>query len=153
MRQCQKCGQWKDEEDFAWRWKEKEIRQNVCRDCRRGENAAWYETHKEEQKERSRDHKRDAIEEAQRFVYEYLSSATCEDCGEYDFSVLTFHHVSGKKKMDVSQMAAQGYSLETIRAEITNCVVLCFNCHMRRENERKSGGRFRRFWPKMPWEE
>jgi len=145
MIQCPKCGQWKDESEFAWRWKDKEIRQKVCKSCRGEENATWYAGHKEEQKERSRKHKQGAIVEAQRFVYEYLSNARCADCGEYDFSVLTFHHVSGKKKMDISQMAAQGYSLEAIQAEIGNCIILCFNCHMRRENERRSGGRFKKF--------
>ncbi len=85
-------------------------------------------------------------------MYEYLSNATCKDCGEYDFAVLTFDHVTGKKKMSISQMAAQGYSIEAIREEMDKCEVVCFNCHMRRENERRSGGRFKRFWPKWPWE-
>jgi hypothetical protein len=150
---CRKCGQWKDEEEFSWRWKDKGIRQPVCKACRGEVNAQWYESHKEEQKERSRKHKQEALGEAQRYVYEVLSYSTCEDCGEYDFAVLTFHHVREVKRMDVSQMAAQGYSISAIQSEINKCVVLCFNCHARRENEKKSGGRFRRFWPKFPWEE
>ncbi len=149
---CKKCQEWKDEEEFDWRWKDKEIRQNVCRSCRSGENSAWYEGHKEEQKDRSRKHKQGAIDEAQYYIYDYLSYSKCEECGEYDFAVLTFHHVRGIKKMDVSQMAAQGYSIKAIKAEIAKCIVLCFNCHARAENEKRSGGRFRRFWPRFPWE-
>jgi hypothetical protein len=30
---------------------------------------------------------------------------------------------------------------------------VCANCHMKRENKRRSGGRFRRFWPKFPGED
>ncbi len=91
-------------------------------------------------------------EEAERFIYEYLSVHTCVDCGEYDFSVLTFDHVRGKK-MDISQMVTQGYSIEAIMKEIARCEVVCSNCHMRREQRRRSGGRFRKFWAKFPGEE
>ena len=149
---CARCGLDKDESEFAWRFKEKGIYQPVCRSCRSEQNASWYDLHKEEQKKRSRDHKKDAIEEAQRYVYEFLSNSVCASCGEYDFAVLTFHHIKGSKRMDVSQMAAHGYSINAIKREIAKCEVLCANCHMRAENEKRSGGRFRRFWPKFPWE-
>ena len=151
MKQCVKCKQWKDESEFSWRYEERGILQKACKACRKEENAQWYGRHKEEHRDNVRQRKSDAINTAQRFVYEYLSNKTCMDCGEYDFSVLTFDHVKGKN-MDVSAMAAQGYSIDAIKAEIELCEVVCFNCHMRRENERRSGGRFRRFWPKWPWE-
>lgn len=153
MKQCARCKQWKDESEFNWRWEDRGIRQSICRSCTVIDRKDWYDRHSEAEKERTRELKKKAIEEAERFIYEYLSYSTCADCGNYDFSVLTFDHVRGKKKMSVSQMAAQGYSIETIKAEIDLCEVVCFNCHMRRENERRSGGRFRRFWPKWPWEE
>ena len=71
-----------------------------------------------------------AREEAQRFIYEYLSyeylsDKVCVDCGEDDFAVLTFDPVRGKKKMDVSQMVAQRYSIQAIQEEITKCDVVC----------------------------
>lgn len=67
--------------------------------------------------------------------------------------MLTFDHVRGKKRNDVSRLAADGASIQEIQAEIAKCEVVCFNCHMRRESQRRSGGRFRKFWPKYPWEE
>lgn len=152
MKRCARCKQWKEEEEFNWRWKNRGVRQSVCRDCQVGDRRDWYETHIEEEKARTADLKKKAREEAERFIYEYLSYAVCADCGEYDFAVLTFDHVRGIKKNSVSKMAAQGYSIEAIKREIELCEVVCFNCHMRRENERRSGGRFRRFWPEWPWE-
>lgn len=148
MKRCARCGQVKAEEDFNWRWKEKGVRQSICRTCQVGDRREWYENHLEAEKDRARILKHKAVAEAQYFIYTYLSYSTCADCGEYDFAVLTFDHVRGKKKMDISRMAAEGYSIEAIKAEIELCEVVCFNCHMRRENEKRSGGRFRRFWPK-----
>ncbi len=45
------------------------------------------------------------------------------DCGEADPYVLTFDHVRGSKKMNISQMVNQGYRLEVIQNEIDKCVV------------------------------
>ena len=141
MKQCARCKQWKDEEAFNWRWKEKGVRQSVCRTCQVGDRKEWYDAHAETEKARTLNIKRKARTEAERFVYEYLSYSTCKDCGEYEFAVLTFDHVRGKKKKDISRMASEGYSIEAIKAEIRLCEVVCSNCHMRRESERRSGGR------------
>lgn len=151
MKQCARCGQFKDEEEFNWRWKDKGVRQSVCRSCSVSDRKDWYDAHAETEKERTRKIKQQAIEEAQRYIYEVLSNSVCQGCGEYDFAVLTFHHVRGDKKMDVSTMASQGYSIDAIKKEIAKCTILCASCHMRVEND-KSGGRFRRFYPKFPWE-
>jgi hypothetical protein len=152
MKQCARCKQFKDESEFNWRWKDLGRLQSVCRDCQSKQGKESYSKHSEEVREKAALVKQKSIEEAQRFIYEYLSNSICVDCGEYDFSVLTFDHVRGVKKMEVSQMASQGYTISSIRKEIEKCEIVCFNCHMRRENERRSGGRFRRFWPKWPWE-
>ncbi len=153
MKQCGRCKQWKEEEDFHWYDKKKGTRQPYCKDCMAEINHARYERKKDSIQEVNRQSKERRVEEAQRFIYEFLSNATCEDCEEYDFTLLTFHHVRGVKKMNIADMASRGYSLDAIQKEIAKCIVLCFNCHMRREFEEKSGGRYRRFWPKWPWEE
>lgn len=153
MKQCATCKQWKNESDFNWRWKDKGIYQPVCKDCQHIQSRKHYEKNTDAVKARAAETKRKAREEAERFVYDYLSYSTCADCGEYDFAVLTFDHVRGKKRMDISRMVSEGYSIEAIRAEIELCEVVCSNCHMRRENERRSGGRFRKWWPKWPSED
>lgn len=153
MKRCARCGLVKDDSEFNWRWTDRGVRQSICRDCMKLDRRAFYEDNADDIKARAKDTKRAARERAQKFVYEYLSNQRCVDCGEYDFAVLTFDHVRGEKRMAIAEMMAQGYPEDEILAEISKCEVVCFNCHMRRENERRSGGRFRRFWPKMPWEE
>ena len=115
MKRCARCKQWKDEEEFNWRYQGKGIRQSICRQCSQGQRREHYERHTEEVKEKSRATRNKARHEAEVFVYEFLSNSRCADCGEYDFSVLTFDHVRGKKKLEISTMMAQGYSIDAIK--------------------------------------
>ncbi|NLG97293.1 MAG: hypothetical protein GX491_08030 [Chloroflexi bacterium] len=150
MKKCARCKQIKDESEFNWRWQKKGRLQSICRSCQHDQYREHYERNNENIRTKAAETKRKAVDEAQYFIYDYLSNHICVDCGEYDFAVLTFDHVKGDKRMDVSTMASQGYSIEALKKEIRKCEVVCFNCHIRRENERRSGGRFRRFWPKLP---
>ena len=70
-------------------------------------------------------------------MFTYLTDHPCVDCRETDPLVLTFDHVRGKKKMNISQMVNQGYSIETLQDEIIKCEVRCMNCHMRIEKKRR----------------
>lgn len=153
MKKCGRCQQWKPEEDFHFHSTAKGTRQKYCKECMKELGQARYQEKKAEIQAVNRQSNERRVEEAQRYLYEYLSYSKCADCGEYDFTVLTFHHVRGVKRMNIADMATRGYSIAAIQDEINKCVVLCFNCHMRREVEERSGGRFRRFWPKWPWEE
>ena len=146
MKRCARCKKWKDEEEFNWRYLGLS-RQSICRDCSKLQRREHYERHKDEEKARTYETTKERRERAQKFIYEYLSNQRCKDCGEYDFAVLTFDHVVGEKKMDISKMVAEGYSIDAIKKEISRCEVVCSNCHMRRESRRRSGGRFRKFWP------
>jgi hypothetical protein len=151
MKTCARCGQVKDDEEFNWRWRALGVRQSICRDCQRLARREHYERHQEAEKVRTHEITKERRERADRFIYEYLSYQRCVDCGEYDPAVLTFDHVRGKKRMDVSRMVAEGYSIEAVMEEIAKCEVVCSNCHMRREQKRRSGSaRFFRFWPKPP---
>jgi hypothetical protein len=147
MKQCNKCGLIKDDEEFPWRNRLLGRRFNTCYACKRIYDNAWYSDHQEEQRGRIKNRRAQKVEEAQKFIYDYLSNQRCVDCGEYDFSILTFDHVRGTKKKDISRMMNDGDSIEAITEEIFKCEVVCFNCHMRRENMRRSGGRFRKHWP------
>lgn len=69
------------------------------------------------------------------FVLEHLKTHPCVDCGERDPLVLTFDHVRGKKKDDVSALVNDGVSLLLLSAEIEKCDVRCSNCHVRRTSK------------------
>jgi len=89
-----------------------------------------------------------AKKRAREFVNEYLSQRSCADCGEKDIEVLTFDHISGNKRDNVSDLVRQGFSTKTIALEIEKTDVVCFNCHMRREQSRRGYSRFGRFQSK-----
>ena len=59
---------------------------------------------------------------------EYKSTKKCELCEESHPRALDFHHV-GKKRLNISTMSSDGYSLESIMNEIEKCRILCANCH------------------------
>lgn len=66
----------------------------------------------------------------------YLLTHPCVDCGLTDRRILTFDHVRGEKKGNVSEMIRLGWGLKTIFEEIAKCEVRCFNCHMRKDAPR-----------------
>jgi len=67
-----------------------------------------------------------------KYLWTYLLSHPCVDCGESDPIVLEFDHVRGEKHSDVGKMAHNTRSLKSIQTEIDKCDVLCANCHRRR---------------------
>ena len=65
-------------------------------------------------------------------------SVPCKDCGKrYPPHVMTFDHVRGKKKFDVSLGLRR--RLAEILAEIEKCEVVCVNCHAQRTYVRAHG--------------
>jgi transcriptional regulator with XRE-family HTH domain len=77
---------------------------------------------------------------AKEFIADYLSSHPCRDCGEHDPAVLEFDHV-GRKRGNISILAAWGTSLNALRREIGECEVVCVNCHRRRTYRRLNSWR------------
>jgi hypothetical protein len=137
MKQCNHCGEWKNEEEFAWRWKKLGKRQSACRDCRKKQNAASYHKHKTQRKRNVREYKREVRKNARAYIWDYLSTHPCVDCGESDPTVLEFDHVRGRKKYTVSAMANQGLSIDRIQKEIDKCEVRCANCHRRKTSKER----------------
>lgn len=78
-------------------------------------------------------------ERAQEFI-RAAKDRPCADCGiQYHYSVMQFDHIKGTKKMDISKMVRDRYSLPSIRKELSKCEVVCANCHAYRTWERKEG--------------
>jgi hypothetical protein len=129
-RVCSMCGQEKDINEFPLRNRLSSRRQSYCKDCKAIMGKNWYENNKEHHVENVMSNTRNAKQAAREFVYEYLLTHPCSQCGESDPAVLEFHHV-GNKSWEIGRMIAQGYSPESIAAEISQCIVLCANCHRR----------------------
>jgi len=141
MRRCSKCHKLKDDGEFSWNIPGVK-RHSACKPCRALDQNDYYNRTKPDRLKYKGEHQIKKREEARRFVWEYLSYHTCVDCGEYDPLVLTFDHVRGEKKMNISQMVNQGYSLEALQKEISKCEVRCNNCHMRIEKKRRGTSYF-----------
>lgn len=133
---CTKCGLSKDDSEYAWSIRGVK-KHSACNSCRAFERKDYYRRNKERELKYKAKRQVAKREEARHFVFAYLRDHPCVDCGESDPMVLTFDHVTGRKKMDISQMVNQGYSFDAIRNEIEKCEVRCANCHMRIEKQRR----------------
>ena len=83
-------------------------------------------------KQRKYDNKKKRRETARQYVWDYLSTHPCVECGESDPRVLEFDHIRGRKYKSVSVLADGNYSLDKVKAEIRKCQVLCSNCHRKK---------------------
>lgn len=108
---------------------------------------AWKERNREQQREYQREYRRRDPEKwaVYRKKYsdekaEFINSfkdRPCEDCGvEYPRYMMDFHHINRNKTRKVSSMWT--YSEERIRKELAKCVVVCANCHRRRDYEEQN---------------
>ena len=131
MKRCVTCGNWKDEAEFNWRYKSLGVRHPTCRECHKPFRKNWYEDNKERHLEQVKARKHEARNIAREYVWNYLSTHPCVECGENDPVVLEFHHRHGKDKA-VSEMVTGGYPTSTIQGEIDKCDVLCANCHRKK---------------------
>lgn len=129
MKKCDHCKEFKEEDQFNWKFKSLGVRHKTCRDCMHGFNKKYFEgSAKEKHLQQVNERKQEARQVARDYVYNYLLTHPCEECGESDVRVLEFHHV-GNKDMAVSYMVSAGYSVERIQREIDACKILCANCH------------------------
>lgn len=70
-------------------------------------------------------------ERNRKFLYEFLSSSACMDCGEDEIACLQIDH-QRDKRYEMRDMVKNRVSIKTIEAELDKCHVVCANCHMRR---------------------
>jgi len=128
---CTKCGRVKEIEEFPWKSKLLNRRHAVCKPCTSNRSRNWYENNKASHKENVKAYKQDSRVTARQFVWDYLSSHPCIECGETDPIVLEFDHIMGKDQ-NVSTLVADGVSIKRLQKEISLCQVLCANCHRRK---------------------
>ena len=130
-RKCDHCKEVKDIEEFNWKYKALGIRHSTCRECmkwfvRRYFKGSAHDEHLKNVKER----KKAARVVAREYVWDYLATHPCIQCGESDPRVLEFHHRKDEQKeKDIARMVGDGLSTARIQAEIDKCDVLCGNCH------------------------
>lgn len=132
MMQCNHCGEFKSDEEFSWRYKSLGIKAPTCKACKALIDHNYYESRSDSHKQKVIEQKSARRDAARNYLWDYLSTHPCVDCGEADPLLLEFDHVRGQKKTTVSQMVGQGFSLESIQQEIAKCEVRCVSCHRRK---------------------
>lgn len=143
---CTKCGEEKDEGEFATDRRRKTGRCAWCKECKKKSASDWYYANRQEVLDKKialypEIRKKNRIKSAntrkryldgwKSVVREEMELACCK-CG-YDksFSALDFHHV-GEKKMGISQIMQYKPTLQRIdmvKEELKQCIILCANCH------------------------
>lgn len=142
---CTRCGEEKPIEEFALRNRFTHLRQSHCTDCGGKMRDAWYQNNREEQVKAGMKRRDEYKQILREYVWNYLSTHPCKECGETDPAALEFHHVRGEKVKEVSNILKNGASLTTLLTEIEKCDVLCANCH--RKLTAKEQGWYRK-WAK-----
>lgn len=105
---------------------------------------AWRRYYKRNQArlyEETRKRKKKFVERNRDFIYMWLISHPCIDCGETDPIVLEFDHLNDKIA-NVCKLMADGLSLDRLKKEIDKCDVVCSNCHTRRTARRGNDWRY-----------
>lgn len=133
MKRCCSCNKEKEESEFAFKNKEKRIRQNQCKKCKKNYSKTHYLTNKDSYIKRAKINTPRYRRDIKQKLYTYLQDKFCIDCKEYDPIVLEFDHKNRNTKThQISKMINSSYSWERILKEIKKCDIRCANCHRRR---------------------
>ena len=130
LKQCFRCKLTKDTSEFHRFARNRDGLQPYCRPCKREIDREHYRRYPRRNYERNKAKARSN----KRWLYEYLKTKQCEweGCEINDPDMLVFDHLSPESKRgELSRMAWQTYSLETIKAEVAKCRVLCANHHQK----------------------
>lgn len=125
LKECQKCKETKDIEQFSLRNKNGTIRHTTCKKCQREYNREHYRNNRDRYRERNIRTRNKII----KWYREYKKTLECNVCGENHPACLEFHHKNPiDKKYNISHMMVFSTKNRIIE-EISKCVVLCANCH------------------------
>lgn len=136
MKKCNKCGLVKDESEFGKNKRSKDGLHFICKACKREQDKAWGDKHRDQLNEAAKQWRRDNPEKVIAQVEsrkQHLISLKkpCIKCGETRLHVIEFHHVDPSTKLfNLSYAVSTGAKSKTaIEEEVKKCVCLCANCH------------------------
>jgi hypothetical protein len=129
MKTCTQCQQAKPTTEYRKNCKSPDGLQYACKECARQRDRDDYQ--KAGRKESIVARRNRVYAEQRQFLWDYLETHPCVDCGEADRIVLQFDHVRGVKINDVGNMVGR-VADRTLVDEIEKCEVRCANCHTRK---------------------
>jgi len=128
-------------EEFAWRRKWRNQRDNYCRPCRADYKQEHYAKNRQRYIDNAAKRTQKVVEERTLMLLEYFRNHPCADCGERDPVVLEFDHL-GEKNFALSY-GIRNHNWQRVLEEIARCDVVCSNCHRRRTARRGGFARTR----------
>lgn len=113
-------------------------RSYMCKPCRRAYEKQRHLIKPKEYAEKAARHQAKKVIINREIIWEAINNS-CVDCGLIDPIVMEFdHRPDEEKKYQIGQMVNGTYSIETLKAEIAKCDLVCANCHRRRTMSRGS---------------
>lgn len=143
MKKCTICKQEKFKSEFNKNRAKKDGLNDICRLCSQEKSRKYYKDNCEKHKKEIFKRKQRCRAENQKWIADYLSLNSCVDCGESDIVVLEFDHIKDVKRLEISLMMRNNYSLKTIKKEIEKCEVRCANCHKRKTAKEQNWYKFK----------
>lgn len=131
MRKCPKCEIEKEDTMFHKNKSSKTGLCCYCKECSNKKETTRYSKDIGASREYRKGLNMKNGDVKRKYIYEYLASHPCIDCGEADPIVLEFDHVRGDKLGPVSELMRNN-GLEKLKTEIDKCDVRCANCHRRK---------------------
>lgn len=127
-KQCTICKEIKLLSEYNKKSSSKDGLQNHCKECNRKKSREYYHNNREKHKNITGLRRDKKLLENQIYVFNYLQSHPCVDCGESNPIVLEFDHLYDKQT-SICVAVRNGWSLKRLKKEIAKCEVRCANCH------------------------
>lgn len=127
MKKCGKCNVEKDETEFFFKNKEKNILHSMCKDCKRKLDKESYSQNKNDRKTKIRKNALKNNKKVKLFLVNYKKKCECSICGDKRWYVLDFHHLNDKTE-GIATLSRKG-SLKLLKEELEKCIPVCANCH------------------------
>lgn len=127
-RECSNCKEVKNLNEYHKAPLSKDGKNAQCKECINTKNRIRYHKNDDELKRRRKNSK-DRVKANREFVYKYLETHPCVDCGENNPIVLEFDHKNGEDKVGNVCNIVFRQSMSRLKDEIEKCEVRCANCH------------------------
>jgi len=128
LKHCNKCNSDKDTNCFSVRNSKTGLLSPWCRSCASKYDKAHYKKLDAKTKKLKVAAHKGRVKRNSAYVWEYLSSHPCVDCGENNPIFLDFDHTNNKER-HVSDLSRSGCGIEKIQLEIDKCEIRCLMCH------------------------
>ena len=130
MKMCTGCKAMKSDSAFSLRSKATGALQSRCKMCASKARKEHYATPRGKKLKIISNAKYE--KKTRDWVWEYLDSHPCVDCGESDKIVLEFDHIDRATKVNTIANLCKSSSLKKVMEEVAKCEVRCANCHRRK---------------------